>query len=409
MAAGLLVSAYHLAEINDSSSNGAIAEARYFLGCAGNYIGNGYLPPALDLEAPYVNSAGTNLSQWARVWLQYIQQQKPGTIPIIYTPYSILESLDSDLQTNYPLWIATDDNDPTGTPSYDGTSWPTWKFKQYLWGEDGGSCSGITGSVDLDSFNGDLNALNALANVTPAADFTYTINNGTITITGYTGSGGAVTIPSTINGLPVTSIGGWAFHGCTSLTSVTIPNSVTSIGRLAFAGCTSLTSVTIPNSVISIAVCAFHGCTSLTNVTISNSVTSIGDGAFASCTSLTSITIPDSVTYIGESAFEYCSSLTSVTIPTSVTYIGRCYAFAWCTSLTNVTIPASVTHIGDYTFSGCPNLSAIIVDANNLVYSSVAGVLFDKNQTTLIQCPGAKPGNYTIPNSVTSLVGERVR
>ena len=62
-------------------------------------------------------------------------------------------------------------------------------------------------------------------------EFNYTINNGTITITGYTGPGGAVTIPDTINGLPVTSIGDCAFYNCTSLTSVTIPNSVTSIGN----------------------------------------------------------------------------------------------------------------------------------------------------------------------------------
>ena len=39
-----------------------------------------------------------------------------------------------------------------------------------------------------------------------AQDFTYTTNNGAITITGYTGPGGAVTIPDMINGLPVTSI-----------------------------------------------------------------------------------------------------------------------------------------------------------------------------------------------------------
>ena len=32
------------------------------------------------------------------------------------------------------------------------------------------------------------------------AQFTYTTNNGAITITGYTGSGGAVVIPATING-----------------------------------------------------------------------------------------------------------------------------------------------------------------------------------------------------------------
>jgi hypothetical protein len=43
------------------------------------------------------------------------------------------------------------------------------------------------------------------------------------------------------------------------------------------------------------------------------------------------------------------------------------------------------------------------VDALNSVYSSVAGVLFDKSHTTLIQCPGGKAGSYTVPNSVTSI------
>ena len=45
------------------------------------------------------------------------------------------------------------------------------------------------------------------------------------------------------------------------------------------------------------------------------------------------------------------------------------------------------------------------MDANNPAYSSVAGVLFDKNQTTLIQYPGGKAGSYTIPDSVTSIGG----
>jgi hypothetical protein len=71
----------------------------------------------------------------------------------------------------------------------------------------------------------------------------YAINNGTVTITKYTGPGGEVTIPETISGLPVTSIGTNAFAGCTSLTSLTIPRSVTSIGATAFYNCTSLTSV----------------------------------------------------------------------------------------------------------------------------------------------------------------------
>jgi hypothetical protein len=43
--------------------------------------------------------------------------------------------------------------------------------------------------------------------VAAQAQFNHTISNGAITITGYTGPGGAITIPSSINGLPVTSIG----------------------------------------------------------------------------------------------------------------------------------------------------------------------------------------------------------
>ena len=39
------------------------------------------------------------------------------------------------------------------------------------------------------------------------AQFTYTTNNGQITITRYTGPGGAVVIPTTINGRPVTPYG----------------------------------------------------------------------------------------------------------------------------------------------------------------------------------------------------------
>jgi hypothetical protein len=100
--------------------------------------------------------------------------------------------------------------------------------------------------------------------------FTYTINNGTITITEYTGSGGEVIIPSSIpvNGvsLPVTSIRDHAFYDCSNLTRVTIPNSVTSLGVSAFDTCTSLTSVIIGNSVTNIGSYAFSGCTSLLGV-----------------------------------------------------------------------------------------------------------------------------------------------
>ena len=232
----------------------------------------------------------------------------------------------------------------------------------------------------------------------PVSDYNYSINNGTITITGYTGPGGAVTIPSTIDVgvgcvsdyLPVTSIGQYAFDGRTSLTSVTIPNSVTSIGQSAFNFCTSLTGVTIPNSVTSIGNYAFNFCTNLTSVTIPNSVTSFGYGEFLRCYSLSSVTIPISVTSIGDSTFFECFSLTSITIPNGVTSIGG-NAFGLCTSLTSVTIPNSVTSIGDAAFVQCYSLTNITIPNS---VTSIGDAAFD-------DCPSLT--SVTIPNSVTSI------
>ena len=138
---------------------------------------------------------------------------------------------------------------------------------------------------------------------------------------------------------------------------------------------------------------------------IAEGVTSIGGKAFLDCTSLTSVTIPDSVTSIGKQAFMYCTSLTGVTIPDSVTSIGSS-AFSYCKSLTSVTIPDSVTSIGDAAFASCTSLTGIWVAEGNSHYANDAsGVLFNKDKTTLVQCPGAFSGSYAIPNSVTSIVG----
>jgi len=185
---------------------------------------------------------------------------------------------------------------------------------------------------------------------TVQAQFNHTTNNGTITITGYTGPGGDVTIPDTINGLPVTSIGDFAFWNLANVTSVTIPNSVVSLGGAAFEGC-ALSSVTIGSGVANIGNYTFDGCTSLTNVTFGNSVTTIGVYAFSVCTSLTTLRIPDSVLSVMSGAFYECLSLTNVTIGNSVTNIGD-YAFSGCDSLNSVTIGTSVTSIEGGAFEG---------------------------------------------------------
>jgi hypothetical protein len=232
-----------------------------------------------------------------------------------------------------------------------------------------------------------------------SGDFTYTATATEVTITGYTGAGGVVTIPDAINGLPVTVIGEGAFQSWISVTSMTIPSSVTSIGNSAFSGCINLISVSIPSSVTSIGVQAFSGCSSLTKITIPSSVTSIGDFAFSDCGILNAImvdpensnfsslggvlfdknqtmlisyppnkpgtayTIPSSVTGIGSYAFIGCTQLTSMSIPSSVTSIGES-AFVSCTQLASVSIPSSVTSIGHFAFYFCTSLQAVFFGGN---------------------------------------------
>ncbi len=237
------------------------------------------------------------------------------------------------------------------------------------------------------------NLINALAPL----PFTYTTTAGAITITGYTGPGGAVSIPASINGLPVTSIGDSAFADRTSLTSVTMPSSVTSIESYAFNGCRSLTNVTIAGSVTSIREAAFGWCISLTNVTIPSSVTSIASSAFIGCTSLTAITVAATNPFYSSvngvlfdkrqtTLVEYPGGLFgSYTIPGSVTNIGD-GAFCFCTALASVTIPASVTSVGDSAFYYCTNLTNVYFTGNAPSADSI--VFSGDNNATLYYLPG---------------------
>mgnify|MGYP002624586606 FL=1 len=122
-------------------------------------------------------------------------------------------------------------------------------------------------------------------------------------ITGYSGTGGAITIPSTINSVAVTEIGDFAFYGNTAITSVTIPPSVTLIGDLAFADCTALTTLTINGGgTVEIDAGAFRGCTALTSATLTG-VKYLRHAAFANCTALTAVTCPETLVYFGANCF----------------------------------------------------------------------------------------------------------
>ncbi|MBR2447205.1 MAG: leucine-rich repeat protein [Clostridia bacterium] len=93
----------------------------------------------------------------------------------------------------------------------------------------------------------------------PASEFTYEVNNGTATLTSYTGNATEVVVPSEIDGYAVTALGDNLFKD-SSVTSVTLPASVTSIGWFAFYGCAALQTVTLGEAVTTIGYAAFDGC-----------------------------------------------------------------------------------------------------------------------------------------------------
>lgn len=68
----------------------------------------------------------------------------------------------------------------------------------------------------------------------------------------------------------------------------------------------------------------------------------------------------------------------------------------------HVMIGRGATNIEAEPFNG-PELTSITVSTDNPAYSSMDGVLFDKNKTRIVICPCDKSGDYTIPDGVKSI------
>lgn len=134
-------------------------------------------------------------------------------------------------------------------------------------------------------------ALNSEA-ATEAGTFGYAMNeDGTISITSYSGSDAALNIPATVDGYVVSAIGDHAFEANWNITSITMPNGLSVIGESAFMDCGSLNTVSIPETVSTVRRAAFAGCSALTEVTLPETVSVVMEEAFTGCGSLTSLTV----------------------------------------------------------------------------------------------------------------------
>lgn len=199
-----------------------------------------------------------------------------------------------------------------------------------------------------------------------AGEFSYSVQNDTITITKYNGSAASVSVPAELDGKPVTALGRYCFADNETLQTISLPNSLLTIDDQAFAGCVNLQSFTMPDSVTSTGTGILQNCTNLKEATLSKQLTFLEDNTFLS-TSLEAIEIPDGVTNIGRLCFKN-TKLKQVQLPSSV-YMINIGAFAGCSLLEQINLE-QVPTIEDDAFSDCVKLEAVTLSPKMTELSS---------------------------------------
>lgn len=187
-----------------------------------------------------------------------------------------------------------------------------------------------------------------------------------------------------------------------SIVAVRIENGVTSIIDYAFSGYANLVDIVIPDSVTKVGRQICRDTPFYENqANWENGSLYIGNHLIETKYDYVGIcTIKDGTKTIASSAFYDCYDLTGVIIPESVIGIGDT-AFYSCYRLEQVSIPKNVLKIGDDAFGYCDVLQYINVDVHNPYYSSVDGVLYNKNRTELICYPmGKTEESFVVPNGV---------
>ena len=287
-------------------------------------------------------------------------------------------------------------------------------------------------------------------NVAEEGDWKYAVSaSGNVTILEYNGESTEIDlndVPITAEG-DIVSIGGYAFYD-SPVESVILPDTLINIQRYAFAY-SALGSISVPAGVTFIGAYAFYNTPiesatfaegsalgrieqyafaytqSLSGIALPAALNAIGTYAFHnsgiaaltfaedsiltdipahcfSATSLVGVVLPDSVVYVDDSAFRDCRNLASVTFGGGEDLQLHSNVF-YNTGLTSLNIPANVEYIGEYTFVGLEKLTAFTVDENNKYYSSVDGVLYNKDGSKLIAMPAGRTGSFTVPAHVESI------
>lgn len=99
-------------------------------------------------------------------------------------------------------------------------------------------------------------------------------------------------------------------------------------------------------------------------------------------------------------------------IPAEISADGETYhvvrigdsAFGACFQITSISIPASVREMGELPFLSLSGLKSFVVDDANPLYCSVGGVLYSKDQKTLLCYPNARGKTFSVPEGTQNIL-----
>lgn len=228
--------------------------------------------------------------------------------------------------------------------------------------------------------------------------------NGSYTVSGFSGSCVNLKLPDYYLGYPVVEIATDAFREADISGTLTLPSTLEKIGNNAFMNCDQLTGeLYIPDSVTYIAEQAFRECKNFTGLRLSPNLEILEGGIFYGCSGFTgelilppnlreireswvgwigvehvgtfegctgftgSLVIPDSVTRIGLRVFQDCSGFNgTLHLSSSLKYIGE-NAFLRCSNLTgSLIIPDTVTTMGKHAFYRCSGMNGELQLSSNM-------------------------------------------
>lgn len=211
-------------------------------------------------------------------------------------------------------------------------------------------------------------------------------------------------LPSTI-----TQINSNALSNIPKLTSLVLPTSLTYVGDHALSE-TGLTQIQLPKSLQTVGNYAFsYG--SLSDIFIYASLTSIGEGAFTGHPYDTIVVDPNNPVYDSRNncnaIIETSTNILKVgskntIIPEDVISIAP-HAFTK-SELESISIPASVETISLDAFEECTMFKEYLVHSDNSMYSSIDGVLYNKDQSILLSIPN-KVTSINVPDTCLTIQG----